>query len=131
VGIHVIDNEENPFVYGKERTRIFNRAKITLNLTRTWFDDNFSRFAMALPNRSLIVSEPLLPHCPQYKAGSHYVVAPIEDLAETILFYLDHELERMKIVDDAYQLSTTKLTLKNSVATIMEAVVKTHRSVIA
>jgi hypothetical protein len=64
------DNEENPFIFGETRTAFLNRAKITLNITRTWYDDNFSRFAYAVPNRSLVVSEPLLPHCPEYEAGS-------------------------------------------------------------
>lgn len=127
VAMHVIDNVENPFVYGKERTRILNRAKITLNLTRTWFDDNYSRFAMAAPNRSLIVSEPLLPHCPEYEPGVHYVSAPIEDLAQTIIYYLKNDEERQQIVENAYQLSTTKLTLRNSMASVMEAVSVRHQ----
>lgn len=88
VHMHVADNEENPFIFAEERMRFLNRAKITLNLTRTWYDDNFSRFSMAAPNRCLIVSEPLLSHCPSYQPGIHYVAAPIERLAETILYYL-------------------------------------------
>jgi len=131
VDVHVIDNEENPFVYGKERTRIFNRAKITLNLTRTWFDDNFSRFAMALPNRSLIVSEPMLPHCPQYEEGVHFISAPIQELPEVILYYLNNEAERLHIVENAYRLSTKKLTLRNSIAAIMDAVVEKHQAIVA
>ncbi|UCG25839.1 MAG: glycosyltransferase family 1 protein [Chloroflexota bacterium] len=122
VKVHVIDNEENPFVFGRKRTEVLNRAKITLNLTRTWFDDNFSRFAMAAPNRSLIVSEPLLPHCPSYEAGVHYVSECAEDLAQTILYYLEHDDERQRIVDSAYELTTGQLTFRNSIAQIMQAV---------
>lgn len=122
VKMHVADNEENPFIYGEERTRFFNRAKITLNLTRTWYDDNFSRFAMAAPNRSLIISEPLLPHCPQYVAGTHYVSAPIDQLAQTILYYLEHEAERQQLAENAYQLVTTELTLRNSMKAVMDAI---------
>jgi hypothetical protein len=96
-----------------------NRAKITLNITRTWYDDNFSRFAMAAPNRSLIVSEPMLPHCPEYQAGIHYVAAPIEELAETILHFLRAEDERRAITDRAYTLVTEELTLVNSVRRVM------------
>ena len=103
VEIYVADNLENPFIFGKERTEYLNRAKITLNLTRTWFDDNFSRFAMAAPNHSLIVSEPLLPHCPQYIAGKHYVSAQKEKLAERIVYYLENDDRRKSITDDAYQ----------------------------
>lgn len=122
--VYVADGVENPFIHNEERTEILNRAKITLNLTRTWYDDNFSRFSMAAPNRSLIVSEPLLPHCPLYEAGIHYVSAPIEKLTEVILYYLQNENERLRIVDQAYQLVTTKLAFRNSVKQIMDAVDK-------
>ena len=127
VEIYIADNEENPFIFGEERTRFLNRAKITLNLTRTWYDDNFSRFAMAIPNRSLIASEPLLPHCPQYKAGVHYVSTPVDSLTEMIVYYLKHDDERLRIVENAYQLVTTELTWRNSIKTIMEAVRKVRR----
>jgi hypothetical protein len=122
VEMHVADNLEKPFIYDKERTEYLNRAKITLNLTRTWFDDNFSRFAMAAPNKSLIVSEPMLPHCPRYIAGRHYVSAKKEKLAETILYYLHNEDERIRITDDAYQLVTTELAFQNSIRRIMNSV---------
>jgi hypothetical protein len=121
VRFHVADNVENPFIFGEERTYFLNRAKITLNLTRTWYDDNFSRFSLAAPNRSLVVSEPLLPHCPLYKVGIHYASAPIESLAETILYYLTHEEARLQIVENAYELVTTDLSLNKSIQAIMKA----------
>ena len=122
VKMHVVDSIENAFVYGDERTVLLNRAKITLNLTRTWYDDNYSRFALAIPNRSLIVSETLLPHCPPFEAGKHYVSAPIEQLTENILYYLGNDNERHKIVENAYHLVTTKLTFKNSIQTVLNSV---------
>lgn len=127
VKVHIFDNERKPFIYGQERTEILNRAKITLNLTRTWFDDNFSRFAMAAPNRSMIVSEPLLPHCPQYEVGVHYASAPAEQLADTIRYYLDHDDEREQIVKNDYKLSTEELTFTNSIGTVIEAVTEFRR----
>jgi hypothetical protein len=128
VDIHVVDNREQPFVFGEDRTRLLNRAKITLNLTRTWYDDNYSRFALAAPNRSLIVSEPLLPHCPQYEAGVHYVSAPIDQLANTIVSYLENEAKRQRIVENAYQFVTTELTFHNSIKTIMDAVCQARQT---
>lgn len=122
VKVYVADNQERPFIYSKTRTEIFNRAKITLNLTRTWFDDNFSRFAMACPNRSLVVSEPLLPHCSKYKAGIHYISAPIDDLATTILYYLKNDADRLQITENAYRLVTSELAFRNSIETIIQAV---------
>lgn len=122
IEVYVADNEENPYVFGDERTALLNRAKVTLNVTRTWYDDNFSRFSMAAPNRSLIVSEPMLPHCPAYKAGVHYVSAPIEKLAESILYYIRNEDKRAEIVENAYRLVTTELTMGNSLKPIMQEV---------
>jgi hypothetical protein len=121
VNLYVVDGEERPFVYNEERTELLNRTKITLNLLRTWYDENSLRIAMAAPNRSMVVSEPLLPHVPQYKPGEHYIAAPVEKLAETICHYLEHSQERQQIVEDAYQLSTTELTWRRSMQIIMEA----------
>lgn len=122
VEIHMVDNEERPFVFGDERTRLLNRTKITLNLLRTWYDENSLRICMAAPNRSLVVSEPLLPHVPQYQAGVHYIAAPLAGLAQTILYYLENEAERRRIVENAYAVSTQEVTFRNSMRTIMDAV---------
>ncbi len=121
VCLYVADNVENPFIFNTVRTEYLNRAKITLNLTRTWYDDNFSRFALAASNRSLIVTEPLLPHCPEFEAGVHYVSAPISRLAESILFYLQHEDERQRLVEQAYQLVTTKLRFRDTLNRVLES----------
>ncbi len=126
VNMYIADGEENPFIFGDDRTEYLNRAKITLNITRTWYDDNYSRFSMAAPNRSLIVSEPLLPHCEAYQEGVHYVSAPIEELPNKILHYLKHDNEREKIVEDAYQLITNELSFKNQIDKIMQVALKKH-----
>ena len=129
VRMHVADGEENPFIFGDERIYYLNRSKITLNITRTWYDDNFSRIALAAPNRSLIVSETILPHCPSFHAGKHFVSVPVEALAETILYYLHHEEERLRIVDNAYHLVTTKLVFRESIRSIMDAVNRVYQSI--
>ena len=129
VRMHVADGKENPFIFGDERIYYLNRSKVTLNITRTWYDDNFSRMALAAPNRSLVVSETILPHCSSLLAGTHYVAAPVETLAETILYYLDHEEERLRIVDNAYHLVTTKLVFRESIKSIMDAVSQVYKSI--
>ncbi|MBE0411121.1 MAG: glycosyltransferase family 1 protein [Anaerolineales bacterium] len=122
IEIHVADNVENPFIFGDERTEYLNRAKITLNITRTWYDDNFSRFSLAAPNRSLVVSEKMLPHCPSYQVGIHYIEAKPDDLARAVLYYLKNPAEREQIVENAYRLTTKELTFNNSIKRIMAAV---------
>lgn len=124
VEIYMADNEEKPFIFRETRTRFLNRAKVTLNITRTWYDDNFSRFAYAAPNRSLVVSEPLLPHCSEYEPGSHYVSAPIDKLAESIVYYLTHDDERQRIAENAYQLVTTELAFRKSMARLIDGVTR-------
>jgi hypothetical protein len=119
--VHLADNIENPFVHDDERTYLVNRSKISINLLRTWYDENSLRFTLVAPNRCLIVSEPILPHVPQYKAGVHYVSTPIERMAEKILYYLEHEDERLSIVENAYKLTTTVLTFENSMRKMMDA----------
>jgi hypothetical protein len=121
LNVYIADNEENPFIFGEERTRHLNRAKITLNVTRTWYDDNFSRFTIACSNRSLIVSEPVLPHCTEFKENVHYVSAKIEDLANTIVYYLEHEEERRQIVENAYNLMMAELKFEKSLRKMFAA----------
>jgi hypothetical protein len=119
----VIDNVENPFVYGDERTQILNRTKIFLHLMTRWCDNTFAfRFPLAASNKSLVVSEPFLKHIPVCESGVHYVSAPVETMAETILYYINNEKERMQIVEKAHALATTQLTLKNSLAKIMDSI---------
>lgn len=126
VEMYVADDEENPFIFGEERTRMLNRAKITLNLLRTWYDENSLRMCMAGPNRSLFVSEPLLPHVPEYVAGEHYVSAPVAQLATTIVYYVRQTAEREKITTKAYQLLTEQVTMRRSMARLLTAVTQ-HR----
>lgn len=122
VDMYVIDNEERPFIFDEERTHLLNRTKITLNLLRTWYDENSLRICIAAANRSLVISEPLLPHVPHYQAGNHIVTAPVEQLADTIMYYLEHESERQRIAENGHQLVTTRLTMDYSIKTIMKEV---------
>jgi hypothetical protein len=104
VNMYIADNEQNPFIFGDLRTRYLNRAKVTLNITRTWYDDNFSRFVLAAPNRSLIVSEPVLPHCREFQKTCPLHFITDRSLSKSILYYLEHEDERQQIVKNAHQL---------------------------
>ena len=122
IGLCVVDGEEQPFVFGRERTRLLNRSKITLNLLRTWYDENSMRLCLAAANRSLIVSEPLLPHVPDWVPGRHYVVASPERLADAITDYLADDRKRERIADEAFRLVTSTLTFGSSIKTIMRQV---------
>lgn len=122
VRFHVADGVQNPFVFGRARTELLNRAKITVNVLRTWWSENSLRFAMAAPNRSLIVSEKVLPHSPAYEPGIHYVSVPVDRLVEAILHYLHEERERLRIAEAAHHLATREMPFAKSIRIIMEAV---------
>jgi hypothetical protein len=119
--IYIADNEQNPFIFGDVRTRYLNRAKVTLNITRTWYDDNFSRFLLAAPNRSLIVSEPVLQHCKEFQKDLHYIPSEIEALSKTILYYLEHENLRQQIVNNAHKLVTEELQFSKILENMIQA----------
>jgi len=76
---------------------------------------------MACPNRSLVVSEPVLPHCTAFKENVHYVSAKIEDLANTIVYYLEHEEQRRQITDNAYRLMMSELKFERSLRKMFAA----------
>lgn len=118
----LFDDEAHPFIFDDERTAMLNRCKINVNLLRTWYDENSLRFCIAAPNGSMIASEPLLPHVSSYEEGVHYVSAPIESLADRIVYYLENEDERRQIAENAYHLLTGELTFQNSIKRLMDRV---------
>jgi spore maturation protein CgeB len=76
---------------------------------------------MACSNRSLIVSEPVLPHCIEFKENVHYISAKVEDLANTIVYYLEHEEARRQIAEHAYQLMMNELKFEKSLRKMFAA----------
>lgn len=119
----VIDGVEHPYVFGTERIELFNRSKITLNLRPAWDTYNhIFKFHLAAGNRSLLISEPFLKHNPEYIEDYHYVSSSTDNLVNTILYYCEHEQERARIAENAYQLVTTSMTMTNSIEKIMSFV---------
>jgi hypothetical protein len=99
----VIDGVENPYIFGEARTELLNRTCIVLNLLRHPWDSHAGRFQLAVVNRALVISEPVLDHH-GFVPGEHFVVAPIDDMARTVKRYLDQPQERQAITDRAYAL---------------------------
>lgn len=106
-------------LYGNARTRFLNRTRILLNILRAPQDFVGQRFLLAGANKTLIVSEPLQDSEP-FQDGQHIVVAPTGELTERIVHYLAQEDERAQLVENAYQLVTRELTIKNMVARILQ-----------
>lgn len=125
----VIDGEENSYVFGEERTVLMNRTKIALNLLRQKWDDNSSRYSLAAANRTLIVTEPTLPHTP-FESGVHLVEAPVDQIAETIVYYLSHDEERQHMVDQAYEL-IRKFSIVDNMKILFEETIKARRNMVS
>lgn len=113
-----IDGEYNPPVYNQDRTILLNRSKIVLNLLREKWDNNFMRFQLAALNRAMVITEPMLPHTP-FVDGVHMVEAPVEDIPDQIVYYLNHEEERAVIAERAYQMMT-RYTRQEVIAQIID-----------
>jgi hypothetical protein len=115
VELTAVGDWRDPAFWGDARTRLLNRAAITLNINR--FPGNFpdTRFNLAAANRSLIVSEPVYRPDP-YVAGETHVEAEAGDLPAVLGHWLaDHE-RRAQMVSAAYETVTTQLPRERSVA---------------
>lgn len=119
VEMHVVDGEENPYVFGEARTVLLNRSKIVLNLLRTKWDNNAFRYYLSAPNRALVITEPTLPHTP-FTPGIHIIESPVDLLPDAICHFLNNEAERQQITERAYQLATAELTLEKGVCLLLQ-----------
>jgi hypothetical protein len=117
VPLMAVGNWTDPQYWGDARTRLLNRAVITLNLSR--FPGNFadSRFLLGAVNRSLIVSEPIYRPDP-YVAGETHVEAESGDLPEVIALWLADRSGRERMISAAYETVTTRLRREDSVASL-------------
>jgi glycosyltransferase involved in cell wall biosynthesis len=111
----------DPTNWGEERARLLNRAKILLNLGRHPGELSGLRLILGLANKALVISEPIYNPAP-YVPGTHYVSAAIEDIPQTIRYYLAHEDERQRIVAEGHRLVTQEITLARCVSQILAIV---------
>lgn len=115
IDMYIADGEKKPFIYNEERTEIINRSLITLNLQYVPYIVTLPlRFGVVAGNKSMILAEEMPPHSPEIIPGKHYVSTNRKSLVEQILFYLNQVTARNRIVEEAYQLATTQLTMQKS-----------------
>lgn len=114
----VVDGIEHPYVFGEERTRLLNRAKVIINLLREPWDNTSMRFFLAAGNKTLVIGEPMLPHIP-LKPGYHYVESEPSSLPERIEYFVNHDFEREVLVERSYSLVSHSLTMANSLESII------------
>jgi hypothetical protein len=117
VELTAVGDWSDPRYWGDERTRMLNRAVITLNINR--FAGNFpdTRFNLAAANRSLVVSEPVYRPEP-YVAGETHLEAPAADLPAVLAQWLADHDGRERMINAAYETVTTRLAREDSVASL-------------
>jgi hypothetical protein len=117
IDLTAVGDWKDPRFWGDERTRLMNRAVITLNLNR--FAGNFpdTRFNLAAANRSLIVSEPVYRPDP-YVAGETHVEAEPADLAAVLAHWLADDEGRERMINAAYETVMTQLQRGPAIAAL-------------
>lgn len=121
VEMYIVDGIEHGYVHGEERNKLINRSRITLNLLPTWYDNTLIyRFPFAAANRSMVVSELTLEHCPKLMNNIHYVAVPANEIVPTIIHYLSNRDKREDIVNAAHNFVTNNLKIEDSLQTIIK-----------
>jgi hypothetical protein len=105
---------------GEERTTVLNRTKVLLNLLQHPQDFTGHRLILGAANKALVASEPMVDSEPM-QPGRHMIQAPVGELADRIVYYLEREDERRRITEAAYELATTRLTMPLALETIFRA----------
>lgn len=101
-------------IYGEERTRLVNRARIMLNPHRYDWDTPWMRWNLAIANGAVVASEPLsVPH--PLRPGTDFLSAPIEDLPREIEALVQDEARRKAMLDACTETINTTMTLELSV----------------
>jgi len=121
VTLEAVGSWFDPTFWGENRTRLLNRTRVLLNIQRYPGELSGSRLILALANKALPISEPMYSPAP-YVPGKHFVSATIEEMPEAIEYYLTHNEERKRIVDEGHRLVTQKVTMKRSISRILELI---------
>jgi hypothetical protein len=111
----------DPAYWGENRIRLLNRTKILLNISRHPGNLADSRLILGMANKALVISEPMYNPAP-YVPGKHYVSVTVEEMPETIRYYLAHDDERERIVNEGHWLVTQEVTMAQSVSRILELI---------
>lgn len=121
VNILTMGSWSDPTCWGDNRTRLLNRTKIFLNILRFPGELSGLRLILGMANKALVISEPMYNPAP-FVPGKHYINATIKEMPEIIRYYLTHEYERKRIVNEAYLFVTQELTMERSVSRILELI---------
>jgi hypothetical protein len=119
IDVSIVGSWFDPACWGESRARLLNRTKILLNISRHPGNLSDSRLILGMANKALVISEPMYNPAP-FVPGQHYVSADVDEMPEAVRYYLAHEDERQRIVDEGYRLVTQEATAAHSASRILE-----------
>jgi hypothetical protein len=114
---------ERKLIFGQERTNLLNRSKIMLNIMRQPWDDLVFRMLLAAPNRTMIVSEPVIDTIP-FQPENHFIMAEIEQISRIIQCSLQNHEKREQIIDRSYDLVVNKMPMEKMILKLMKSIRK-------
>ncbi len=117
IRLKVVDNN----CYGKQRTELLSRSKISIDLPRVPWDFGIERFIMSMSCGSLIISE-ISENTSPFITGTHFVSSDEDKFASVIKHYLKNDIERHAITQTASHFVRQECTLQKSVCQIIEKV---------
>jgi Glycosyl transferases group 1 len=116
----IFDGVNNPFIFGETRTEILNRTWFVANVFFSGPTDELSiRFFISGANGAVIITEPGLNKYP-FIPGTHLVEAPVSEMTDKILYYLDHPHEWQEISHNMRSLIQNELTLRKSINQLLD-----------
>jgi hypothetical protein len=113
VSLMAVGGYDKRGIWGEERNRLVNRAKIFVCLQRQAGELSGARMLLGMANKSMVLSEPTYLPDP-YIPGTHYVSAPLEEFPERIQHYLSHEDERVRIAEQGHDFVCEEVTMEKS-----------------
>lgn len=94
------------FFANHDRNRLLRSCKILVNIhanDNTYFE--WLRVVMAIANGCLVISE-TSDYIEPLVNGKHLIITDLDDIAAQCDYYLEHESERLAIVNEAYEFIT-------------------------
>ncbi len=121
VRVDVRGSYSDPSLWGEERTRLLNRAKMVLSISRFPGTFGSKRFAIAMACKALVVSDPVYDPEP-FVRDVHFVETSLGDMPDAIERYLGDEDARARIADRGHELVTRELPFERTVTRLIAAV---------
>jgi hypothetical protein len=112
-----------PRAFGHERDVWLSRARIMLAPLRIPHDMAGMRVMLGMAGGALVVAE-ACPGTGAFRPGEHFVMAPAEELAATIVHYLEHDDERRRIAGQGQRFLVREWTMRHAVEALLNSLPK-------